>query len=263
MWNFTWNGLDSTLAIVAVVAVMACSEMAAAQSENGFYFRNGITVDRSAETRFKDRDCRGTSPAALYGCGKGVDGARLGSRGDFGTMVGFVAGAGYVVAPPLRLETTVHYRPGFNFAGSANFVQTTGRQKVAADLYSLSGIVAAYLDLPGRGSFYPVIGSGAGLTYVSIGETQMDFARTTTIVPRGRNVNFTLMLTAGVAVRIWNETTLDCAWRYIDSGDVETGRATGRVVWRDGSREPLKIDLAETRASLSSHGLRVSLRYTF
>ncbi len=178
-------------------------------------------------------------------------------------MTGIVIGAGYVAAPVLRLESTIQYRPSFTFEGSANFVQTTARQEVSADLSSLSGMVVAYLDLPGFGPVNPVIGSGAGLVYIGIGETHMAFAKTTTIVPDGQNVNFTLMLTAGVAARLWNKMTLDFAWRYVDSGTVETGRATGRVVWHDGSRDPLEIELAETRASLSSHGLRVSLRYTY
>ncbi len=56
---------------------------------------------------------------------------------------------------------------------------------------------------------------------------------------------------------------LGLAWRYTDSGIVETGKAKGRIVWRDESRDPLEIDLAETRANLSSQGLRISLRYVF
>ena len=237
--------------------------MAVAQSENRYYFQGGVTLDRSEGTRFKDRDCQGTSPAALYGCGKGVDGEPWVRGGTLEQWRELTSAAGYVAAPILRLESTIQYRPRFTFAGNSNFVQTTGRQEVSAGLYSLSGMVAAYLDLPGRGPVNPVIGSGAGLTYIGIGETNMAFMSTTTIVPRGNKINFTIMLTAGVAARIRNDMTLDLAWRYTDSGDVETGRDTGQVVWQDGSRDPLKIDLAETWASLASHGLRVSLQYTF
>ena len=38
---------------------------------------------------------------------------------------------------------------------------------------------------------------------------------------------------------------------------------SGRVVWRDGSREPLPLELAPTRARLKGHGVRLSLRYAF
>ena len=69
------------------------------------------------------------------------------------------------------------------------------------------------------------------------------------------------MVTAGVATALSERTTLDLAWRYTDLGAIHTGRGEGRVVWRDGSREPLPLDLAATRAKLRSHGLRLSLRY--
>ena len=67
-----------------------------------------------------------------------------------------------------------------------------------------------------------------------------------------------------IRVRTRSErATLDVAWRYTDLGEVRTGRGAGRVVWRDGSRGPLPLDLAETRARLGSHGLRLSLHYGF
>ena len=49
--------------------------------------------------------------------------------------------------------------------------------------------------------------------------------------------------------------TLDLAWRYTDYGAVQTGKGGGRIVWRDGSRAPLELDLAPTKADLASHGL--------
>ena len=66
-----------------------------------------------------------------------------------------------------------------------------------------------------------------------------------------------------VAASLSERVALDLAWRYTDLGEVWTGRGTGRVVWRDGSREPLPLDLAPTQARLAGHGVRVSLRYEF
>ena len=43
------------------------------------------------------------------------------------------------------------YRPRFTFDGRANFLDPDRRQSVSADLASLSGILAAYVDLPGLG----------------------------------------------------------------------------------------------------------------
>ena len=232
------------------------------------YFRAGILVDRPKETRFLDADCASVSPAALYGCGAGPDGMPRSSVGDFGTTSGFEIGLGYPVAPALRLEALVQYRPGFSFTGRANFLEPTRRQEVSADLSTLSGMLAAYLDLtvlglPPLGPALPFVGAGGGLSRIDIGETHMEFPKTRTIVPGEERVNLAWMLAAGIALPLGEGAVLDLAWRYTDHGSVETGRAKGRVVWRDGSREPLPLDLAETRASLRGHGLALSLRYPF
>ena len=241
----------------------AVQESPAPSVPSRFYIRGGFVLDRSANAKFKDADCLSVSPAALYGCGQGIDSRPLGSRGDFGTMTGVELGVGYFATPTLRFEALLQYRPGFSFQGNANFVQTDASQEVSAELSSVSGILAAYLDLPGIGPVRPLLGSGGGLNVVDIDETHMAFPNTTTIVPGGRQVDLAVMMTAGFATTLWSKTTVDLVWRYADAGFVETGRETGRVVWRDGSREPLEIELAETRAKLSSHGLHLSMRYAF
>ena len=233
-----------------------------------FYVRAAIVLDWSETTRFKDEDCLRTAPAALYGCGNGIDGAPLSSLGDFGMIAGFDFGIGYVVVPAVRLEASVQHRPSFSFDGHANFNQTAGRQDVSADLSSLSGMFATYVNLPSLGlprlgPFSPFIGVGSGVSHIRIDATRMDFPRTSTIVPGGKRVNITWMLTAGVEAALGDRVMIDLAWRYTDYGIVETGRGKGRIVWRDGSRDPLDLDLAETRADLQSHGLIVSARYMF
>ncbi len=231
--------------------------------QNPFYLRAGVNLDLSSKTRFGDADCLSKSPAALYGCGKGNNGTTLGTQGDFGSTAGVEVGLGFLVTPKLRLETSIAYRPRFTFEGSANFVQTSADQPVSADLWSMSGMVAAYMDLSEYGPFRMFAGSGAGLHYVDISNFRMTFPNTETIVPDGRNVDLAVMLTSGVATSLSDKITLDLAWRYVDWGIAETGRATGEVVWKDGRREPLKIDLVETRAMLNGQGFRASLRYAF
>ena len=162
----------------------------------------------------------------------------------------------------------MEYRPRFAFAGHANFLESTRQQSVSADLSSLSGLLTAYVDLPGLGlprlgPFSPFIGSGVGVARLEIDDTRMTFPKTTTLVPGARRVNLAWILMTGVATSLSETVTLDLAWRYTDLGDVETGRAKGQVVWRDGSREPLALNLAATRAKLTSHGLQLSLRYAF
>ena len=254
----------ATLLVVAAGWIF-CGSMAQA---NGFYLRAGGSLEGSEETRFKDKSCSSTSPAALYGCGTGNDGAPKGSLGDFGTMAGLEIGVGRAVAPAVRLEAVLQHRPSFSFKGSANFVQTTARQTVSADLSSLSGMVAAYVDLPRLGlsrfgPFSPFVGAGVGVSRIDIGETRMEFPRTATIVPGGQQVGLAHMLMAGVGIGLTETVTLDLGYRYRNSGAAETGRATGRIVWHDGSRDPLELSLAETRARVSTQGFWASLRYTF
>ena len=233
-----------------------------------YYVRVGVALDRSRDGRFTDRDCSSTAPAALYGCGNGPDGQRYQSRGDFGTMAGFELGVGYLASPSLRLEAGLHYRPSFSFEGRANFLAPERRQAVSVDASAVSAMLAAYLDISGLGMprlgrLSPFVGAGIGVSRIDTGETRMDFPRTMTIVPGGHRTDFAWMLTAGVASSLGERTTLEVAWRYMDLGAATTGRGAGRVVWRDGSREPLPLDLAETRAELTSHGLHASLRYSF
>ena len=65
----------------------------------------------------------------------------------------------------------------------------------------------------------------------------------TTIVPGGDRTGAAWMVTAGWSAVLGDRTTLNLAWRYTDLGEVSTDRVEGRVVWRDGSREPLLLAL--------------------
>ena len=124
---------------------------AADGSADQLYLRAGMGLDRPAETAFTDLDCSSASPTALYGCGRGGDGAPYRSVGDFGTAPVLELGLGYTAAPAVRLEVLVEYRPRLAFDGRANFLATARRQSVVAKLSSLSAILAAYVDLPGLG----------------------------------------------------------------------------------------------------------------
>ena len=251
----------------AAIVVWAATICGAAGAKD-LYLRAGFGLDRPGETIFTDRDCSSLSPAALYGCGVGGDGAALRSVGDFGTAPTLELGLGYAAAPALRLEALVEYRPRLAFAGRANFLEPGRRQSVAATLSTLSAMLAAHVDLPGPGlprlgPLETFVGAGVGGVRTRIGETRMFFPSTTTVVPGARRIGFAWMLTAGVAAALDERATLDLAWRYTDFGEARTGRGAGRAVWRDGSREPLPLDLAATKARLAGHGVRLALRYAF
>ena len=255
-------------AALAAAADTTAQAQTASPAGAGFYLRAGIALDRPQDARFTDVNCADSAAAVLYGCGTGLDGGPLSALGSFGTMAGYDLGVGYRVSPALRLEGTLQHRPSTAFEGHANFLQTTGMQAVSANVASLAGLLAAYVDLPALGlprlgPLHPFVGGGIGLSRLTIDETRMEFPKTTTIVPGEQRVNFAWMPTAGVAASLGGGLTLDIAWRYTAYGAVETGRGTARIVWRDGSRDPLELDLAATAAALSSHGLSLSLRYAF
>lgn len=251
-----------------VAAVLAFAVASSAAAADGAYLRLGIGMDRPADARFLDVDCASESPAALYGCGPGEDGSPLSSHGDFGAVGAVELGAGRAVATRVRLEFSLSYRPRLKFNGAANFLAPGRRQTVAAAGSAWTGMAAVYVDLPrlgpaGRGSPLPFLGAGVGVGRTVVGEMRQTFPRTTTLVPGGDSAGIVWMVTAGIAIPVAGGAFLDFAWRYEDLGSVETGRGAGRVVWRDGSREPLVLDLAPTRADLRGQGLRVSLRYPF
>ena len=254
--------------LAAVLIAAGVSVVSGSVTASDFYLRGGIGLERAADTTFTDLDCSSSSPAALYGCGRGSDGAPYRSRGGFGTAPALEAGLGHVVGPAARVEVLVEYRPRLAFEGRANFLAPDRRQAVTAEVSSVSAMLAGFLDLPGLGlpklgPFDPFVGAGAGIVRTSIGATRMMFPRTTTIVSGASRTGFAWMVTVGAATALNERTTLDLAWRYTDLDAVHTGRGEGRVVWRDGSREPRLLDLAATRARLRSHGLRLSLRYAF
>ncbi len=252
--------------VILVVATLFCSGFAA--QADTLYVRAGGNVDWSEQTRFKDKSCLGGSRLALYGCGRGIDGSPLSSLGDFGLTGSYELGVGYRILAPLRLEAVFQHRPDFSFEGRANFVQTTGRQAVSADMSALSGMLAAYVDLPQLGlpklgPFSPFIGGGLGVSHIDIDATRMRFTRTATIVPDGQQFNFAWMLTGGVAISLTEKITFDIAYRYTDFGTVETSDGTAKVVSQATGTTLADIDIGETRANLASHGLHFSLRYAF
>ena len=192
----------------------------------------------------------------------------LSTVGGFGDTAAFEVGWGRNVTAAARLELSVDYRPRQTFRGTANFLAPGRMQSVAAEFSSRIGLVSAYLDLPSvevgnTPSARPFIGAGFGVGRNVVRQMLQTFPKTTTVVPGGAWTGRVWMLTAGMAIALGDAASLDVAWRYTEAGFLETGRGEGRVIWRDGSREPLVLDLAPTRARLQGHGIRVSLRYAY
>ena len=160
-----------------------------------YYLRGGIGLDRPGEAAFTDTDCSSTSPAALYGCGTGGDGAPYRSAGKFRTAPAVELGLGYAIGA-IRFEAPVEYRPQYTFEGRANFLAPERRQDVSAKLSSVSGMLAGLVDLaalglPKPGPFAPFLGAGVGAAHTRIGKTTVTFPATTTTVPGGSRTGLT------------------------------------------------------------------------
>ncbi len=262
------RGQSARHCLAAALVVLAAAVSAKTAAAEDLYLRAGIGFERPTETVFRDKNCEIEAPVPLYGCGPAPDGAPYRSVGNFGTVAALEVGIGAAVASALRIEALIEYRPSLTFSGRANYLDSELRQSVSVDLSVVSGMVAAYADLPALGlptlgPFAPFVGAGVGAARVRAGETRMMFPATTTIVPGVRRSGFAWMVTAGVATALSESTTLDLAWRYSDLSAAETATGGGRVLWRDGSREPLLLDQAASEAHLRSHGLRLSVRHEF
>ena len=253
-------------AFLAAAALHAAPCAAAGEAGwPGRYLRAGVVLDDYQKTRFTDANCTSTAPAALYGCGEGINGQILSTLGNFETAAGLEVGLGYAATPHLRVEALLQYRPDFTFRGRANFLQTNQRQEVYTEGSSLTGLLAVWADAPplsARGP-RPFLGGGIGFARLELERTHMHFTRTTTVVPRGQTINPAWMVSAGFALDIGRRMTLDLAWRYTDYGEVETDAGQGLVLQNDGSRAPLPLALGKTQAHLTSHGVGLSLRYRF
>ena len=229
------------------------------------YLQAGVDVALAAGTQFTDVECESTMPAALYGCGAGEDGAPLRSAGEFRTAAGLALAVGYAIAPAVSVEVAVEYRADAPFAGRANFLEPAREQSVAVERSSLSASMAVKIGLqalgaPTLGGFRPFVGAGLGRVRHRTGETRMTFPRTETAVPGASRTDWTWTVTVGASRALGERTSVELAWRYADRGDARTGTGAGRVEWRDGSRT-IPLELAPTRAQVSHHGVRLSVRY--
>ncbi len=228
---------------------------------NDKFFR--VSLDLMEGTIFKDTNC---AVKQLYGCGTGPDGAPYRSVGDFGIVPALEFGLGQTVGVAWY-GLLFEYRPQYKFKGHTNFLAANRRQEVSAELSTISGMLAGFVELTDGvanfGSFTPFLGLGIGVAHNRIGKTTMNFPATYTTVPGGNHTDLAWMMKAGVSTELNERLTLEFAWRYADLGEVRTGRGMGSVTWRDGSQGPNPLDLAQTRANLAGHGIRMSLRYSF
>ena len=231
------------------------------------YLRGGLAHDSFNDTVFMDAYCPSGTPAALYGCGTGSDDLPYSSKGSFDRFQSFEIGLGLSTLSNMRVEFLVEYQSRAVFNGNANFLNLELQQSVTAELSTFSSSFVGYLDFPqmsllGKRKLVPYIGVGFGVTRNRIDTTTMTFPVTNTIVPGDSYTSLTWIASLGATMDLSNRTKLDFGLRYTNRCKVRTGRGEGAVIWRNGVRGPLSLDLARTEAKLQGYSLRISIRYS-
>lgn len=232
------------------------------------YLRATAGLDWSGDTTFKDADCNAVDPFALFGCGRGEDGRRIGARGDFGTSTLLGLGAGLELTRWFRVEAALDVRPNLAFDGNANFARAGKNQPVSGSLNQADLMAFAYIDpLAAMGvesRWQPFLGLGAGVSRNEIGEMTYEFPALRqprySVMPGGTDYAFAWSATAGLGYAVSDSVTLELAWRYSDLGKVETD--VGEL-YNVTSRGAGYIPIAETEADLATQSVTVSARFGF
>ena len=262
-----------TLSILTAMTAAFFASSAFAQEEGKalkHYARTGVLISMYEDTSFRDVNCNSEKPAALYGCGKDPSGNDRQSFVDFESGTGFQLGYGYHVAPPFRVEASLERQVNLKIGGKPNFSYQGAllEQDFSSSMNVTSLTAWGIADTPGFSSpfgrelnFFG--GGGLGVSRLSMEKTILGFPKTYTVVPGGTEINLVFGITAGLSQRVSERFVFDVAWRYMDYGAVRTDRGDGEVVFRSGSRNPIPLDLAPTKAELRGNEILASMRYLF
>ena len=253
---------------VLLFAVILLLGTAVPAGTAGWYLRGTFGFEWSLAADFSDVDSTSTNPPALFGTGPGSDGRRIGAYGDFGRFPLAEAAVGKQILPWLRSEVAIAYRPDMQYRGQANFRGVPDEQPVSARADSLSGMANLFLDIAGftganLGRFQPYVGGGVGVAHNRLGEMTYLFpgnpgAHKITVTPAGSRTDIAFMASVGTGIVVSRRILLDISYRYTDLGRVSTD--PGKMYL---DTVPAGVDIAETRASLRTHGVFAGVRYLF
>lgn len=232
----------------------------------GPYLRLGAGSDWPKANGFSDNSCSSQQPPALFGCVTGNNGQAIGASGSFKPAAVIDAAAGYRFNSWLRAEALLSWRPELEFSGQSNFLKAGANQPVTGSASSVAGFGVAYVDLPKVGRIRPFLGAGLGVARNSLSSVTYRFpgiaANAATVTPDGSSSGLAYLLTAGISIPLNKRLDLDLAYRFSDLGDVRTSSGQAGL-----SRPTLPagttITIGGTQADLQTHGVQLSLRYSF
>ncbi len=201
-----------------------------------------------------------------------VAGISAGIQTDYDDAVGARVGFGYKTSANTRIEINAEaiFSSEINGIGGRTFnavdnsdplaprpTTTQGTSEIDAEYTVADLIVTGYYDLPSIGSFTPYVGAGAGIARTSFQQTE-----TLTCVPSAAEVScasfppggpgettsstrtlseetwtYAYQLTAGTAVAISDQTSLDLSYSYTQIGNGDTlNYSDGTAIDVDGIR---------------------------
>ena len=260
-------GLVSGLLTVIAASSAAWSPVKAqpVADAKGAYLRIGAGVQWPESSLLTDQNCSSTNPPALFGCGKGNDGDRLGADGAFRQSPQADLAVGYRWSPWLRTEALLNWSPQLSYQGQSNFLGPAGsNQPVSASGQALSGFAVVYVDAPPVVGLQPFVGAGLGAARTQLGDVTYRFpgiagdASTTT--QGGTSTSFAYLLTAGVSLPVSERIALELAYRWTDFGTVKTRTGTAQIV-RPSRKTNLTI--GGTEMDWTSQTVMASLRFRF
>jgi len=265
------RGLQLAALLPCCLGLPSHSEPAPSQTEatpkreTGAYGRLGAGVAWPQTDGFRDGNCASKQPAALFGCGAGNDGRRLGATGGFNPALAVDGALGYRFNRWIRAEALVSWLPDLEFQGQSNFRGAAGsNQPVNGAVSSVAGFGVAYVDLPRVGEVRPFLGAGLGVARNRIEALNFRFPgiapTAITTIPGGSTSDLAYLLTAGISLPLSGRLDLDLAYRFSDLGSVKTSGGQAQVV---RPARTFSIPIGGTTSYLKTHGLVVSLRYAF
>jgi opacity protein-like surface antigen len=138
---------------------------------------------------------------------------------DLGTATLFNAGIGFKILPFIRTDLTLTYRTGYEIDSN----QLVPGSSATTDVTNLTGMLNAYYDFPEFGRFQPYIGFGVGLAY-----NDVDSVNAGGVTLSGESsTDFAWQVGLGTAIALVPGVAIDLGYRYVDLGEVETGRSGG------------------------------------
>lgn len=180
----------------------------------------------------------------------------------------FGLGIGVDTGRWLRFDVTGEYRGKWLFIGQDSYDNglgcpgaaapgvNCGTNEYTADIEGWVGLANAYVDLGTWRGITPYVGAGIGFGHYSV-EGLKDVnvpAGSVFFAEDNSETNFAWAIHAGFSYDVTDRVTLDLGYRYLNVGDISSGRVTAF----DGSSSYTELEIED----VESHDLMLGVRFS-